>query len=253
MKVGVAIPAYNGVKFIENGLRSCWKQTYPVSTYIADDCSDDGMTEFLTHKGRLTWYTRYIRNEHRLGWPMNNNRAVDMAFADGCDLVQFMSADDFLRLDCIEKQVQNIRGVDFSVPYLQQVGEENVVQISMPDQLPLDLAPWPNMVDKIMITRAAWEKVGGYANDITIPEKPWGCAEDWDFVIRLLKAGLTYSILKDPVYYYVMHPRQLWRGRDQVHHKTVAALRSKHPDVWEAWEKREEQRKLEAQAEEESR
>lgn len=230
MKVGVAIPAYNAVKWIENGLRSCWAQTYPCSVYIADDASDDGMSEFL--QDRPTWYRRYLRYDTRAGWPMNTNRAVNMAFEDGCDVVQFLSADDFLRLDCIDQQVRGIQRADFSVPYVQMVGDENIVQASREALTLADVADWPHMVDKIMIRREAWEKVGGYSSDVTIPEAPYGAAEDWDFVIKLLKAGLTYTVVKDPIYYYLMHPGQLWRGRNQVHQLTMEPLRRKYPEVF---------------------
>src|SRR5665213_2124974 len=118
MKVGVIVPAYNALPYIECCLTTLWAQTHPVSIYVVDDASTDGMSEFL--QDRPAWYTQYYRHNTRCGWPLSLDRAADMAIADGCEAVFVMNADDFLRIDCIEKCVKAIVGHDFAIVYGQQ-------------------------------------------------------------------------------------------------------------------------------------
>jgi GT2 family glycosyltransferase len=260
-KVGVVIPARNALHTVETMLITCWDQTYPVSVYIADDASDDGMSEFLTHKGRRDWYRGYTRHEQQQGWPGATNTAAQMALDDGCDVLQIGAADDFMRLDMIERSVRALANRDWVIAYSQQVGrgpgqvDSDAVQTSAENLELADFAVWCRLTDKGMFKRHVWETVGGYSSDVTVPSRPWGSAEDVEFWIKVFKAGFTnYEVIKIPLYYYVMRPGQLGEGRINVHDETVAVLRAKHPDVWEAWEKREEQRRLEALvAKEESR
>lgn len=238
-KVGVVVPARNALRTIELLLDTVSAQTYPCGAYIADDASDDGMTEFL--RDRPDWYAGYRLLDDRAGWPGATNAAASLAIADGCTLLQIAAADDFLRLDAIERLVGALGARnDFVVPVSQQIGEQGVKQVSEAGLELDDFAryhsehgkSWCKLIDKALIRSSVWSTVGGYSTDITIPDRPWGCAEDWDFWIKVFRAGFTsYTVLSDPVYYYVMHPGQLGRGREQVHELTVKALSDKYPDL----------------------
>ncbi len=233
LKVGVIVPTYNSKPTLEMLLETVSAQTYPNTfAYISDDASDDGTREFLGL--RPTWYRTYAYYQDRGGWPVNTNRAAALAVADGCDAIQIAAADDFLRLDCIEKGVEALHGRDFVIPLSQQVGAENVVQRSQEGAVLADFRDWCPLIDKALIRKHVWEGVGGYSTDVTIPERPWGCAEDWEFWVKVFKAGFTnYTVVQHPTYYYVMHDQQLGRGRELVHEKTVEVIRRKHPDVWQ--------------------
>lgn len=230
MKVGVVVPARNALQYIETLLTTINAQTYPCAAYICDDASDDGMTQFLADRPR--WYRSIVRNDAQQGWPGALNRAADLAFADGCDAIFVAAADDFLRLDCVERCVRALQRHDWVIPYLQQVGAENVVQISSEHVRLSDFAVWPPLTDKAMFRRHVWQGVGGYSTDIMVPGS-WGAAEDWEFWIKVFKAGYTdYDVVKEPLYYYRMHPQQLCLARAAIHEQTVDLIRAKHPDVW---------------------
>jgi len=230
MKVGIAVPARNAVRYIETLLTTVNAQTYPCAAYIVDDASDDGMTQFL--RDRPGWYRRMARSEERLGWPRALNYAATLAFDDGCDALFVAAADDFLRLDCVEQCVRALQRHDWVVPYSQQVGAENVIQASQEHITLADFAVWPPLTDKAMFRREVWQAVGGYSTDIQVPGS-WGAAEDWEFWIKVWKAGFTdYTVIKDPLYYYRMHPEQLGLQRAAIHDQTIALIRAKHPDVW---------------------
>jgi hypothetical protein len=145
----------------------------------------------------------------RTGWAISLNDAANLAINDGCDLLFTMNADDFLRLDCIEKAVEAMNGHDWVVVYAQQVGAENVVQASKEHATLEDFKVYPPLVNYALISAAIWQEVGGYPTDITLPGS-YGYKEDWGFWIKVFQANYTnYAVVKEPVYYYLMHPGQL--------------------------------------------
>lgn len=207
MKVGVVIPAYNVLRYVEMCLTSLNAQTYPVSIYIAEDGSNDGTREFLRARPHL--YDSMTVHAERIGWPKTLNDAAVLAIADGCEAIFTMNADDFLRLDCIEKAVEALQGHDWVVVYAQQIGGENVVQASKEDATLEDFKAYPPLVNYALIPIAIWQQIGGYPTDVSLPGS-YGYKEDWSFWIEVFKAGFTnYSVVKEPVYYYVMHDGQL--------------------------------------------
>lgn len=231
----MALPAHNVLAYIETMLATVNAQTYPCGAYIFDDASDDGLGEFLAV--RPTWYRAYDRGARRAGWAVTLNRAVSMALADGCDAVLVGASDDFLRLDCVEQMVRLLHRVDFVLPYAQQIGGENVVQVSAPHVLLADMYVHPPMVNYGLYRADVWRAAGGYATDVTLPGS-WGFKEDWDFHIRLLKAGYRHAVVAEPVYYYRMRPGQLHEdGVDRLD-EARALIMAKHPGVEAAYRER---------------
>lgn len=208
-KVGIAIPAYNVGRYIEQCLTTIAAQTYDrVHAYVVDDVSEDETYTWLRDRPSLT--AALVRNDVHLGWPKSLNRAAWHAFADGCEAVFVMSADDWLRLDCIEKLVQRLPGHGFAVTYTQQVGEENVVQASKEGQTFDDFATWPPIANEALVWRHVWEAVGGYPEDMLLEGLPNGFMEDWGFWCEVMKTEWAhYAVLREPTYYVRMHPYQL--------------------------------------------
>lgn len=230
-KIGVIIPVYNARPWIEEMLQSIKDQTYKVEAYLAEDLSDDGTYEFLMSRPDL--YTAMARNEVRTGWPGSLNNAAKLALADGCDMIFTVSADDKLAVECIELCLERmIDGkYNFVIPYAQQFNGGDILQISYDDVTFDDLVVWPLMNDKALIRREVWEHVGGYSSDVTVPGT-FGCAEDWDFWIKVWQAELNhYSVVKEPLYFTRVHPNQLSDSRGQYHAQTVEIFKAKHPDL----------------------
>lgn len=232
MKIGVIIPARNALPYLGEMLDSVQGQTHAAHAYIAEDRSDDGTWEWL-NKNRETW-TGLRRNRRRLGWAGSLNAAAATALADGCDAVFTASADDRLHPECIARCVAALGadgGRDFVVPYAQQFGEADTVQASLSDCGLDDLVVWPPLIDKALIRREVWEAVGGYSPKATLPGT-YGTAEDWDWWIRVWKAGFTrYAVVEKPLYFVRVHPGQLSDSRGEYHAATVDLLARLHPDL----------------------
>jgi glycosyltransferase involved in cell wall biosynthesis len=232
VKVGVIIPARNALPWIGDMLASIQAQTYTAHAYLAEDRSDDGTYEWLREHADL--WAGMRRNRKRLGWAGSLNAAARLALADGCDAVFTASADDRLHPECIARCVAALTadgGHDFVIPHAQQFGEADTVQASLPDAALDDLVRWPPLIDKGLFPRVTWEAVGGYSVKATLPGS-YGCAEDWDFWLRIWKAGLTrYAVVEKPLYFVRVHPGQLSDTRGEHHAATVDLLRSLHPDL----------------------
>jgi len=231
MKIGVAIPMRNSLRFIENTMNSVTAQTYPCTAYVFDDASTDGGWEFID----VRWHD-HIREHHleRRGWPFALNMAMSLAINDGCDAVFMLNADDWLRLDCIEKCVEALEeGYDWAVVYSQQVNGRDCVQTSMIDATLDDFTERSPLTNYAMIRSEQWLEVGGYSTDISLPNS-WGNYEDWEFWIKMLKAGFTdYKVVEEPVYFNRMHSGQLHlQGLGRVQEQK-ALIMKKHPDL--AW------------------
>lgn len=228
MKVGIALPTRNAAPYIETCLTSINAQTYPCATYIVDDHSDDGTSEFL--RDRPTWYRHLSRGEGRRGWPLALNTAATMALNDGCDAVMIMNSDDWLRLDAIEHLVRILQRCDAAVPYAQQVGGANVVQASDAHIGPESFTDHTPLVAFALVRAAAWQALGGYQQDVNLPGLMAGYNE-WDFWIRFHKAGYLHALAPAPLVYYRMHDTQLHRDTTARHTEAVALLRAKHADL----------------------
>ncbi|MCX5522186.1 glycosyltransferase [Streptomyces bobili] len=232
MKVGVIIPARNALPYLGEMLDSVQAQTHPAHAYIAEDRSTDDTHDWL--KAHPELYAGMRRNRRRLGWAGSLNVAATLALDDGCEAVFTGSADDRLHPDCIARCMAVLQadgGRDFVVPYAQQFGEAETVQASLPDATLADFAQWPPLIDKALIRREVWETVGGYSAKAT-PPGTYGTAEDWDWWIRVWKAGHTrYAVVERPLYFVRVHPGQLSDARAEHHAATVDLLRKLHPDL----------------------
>ncbi|MEV0220905.1 glycosyltransferase [Streptomyces sp. NPDC050704] len=231
MKVGVIIPARNALPYLAEMVGSIRRQTHPVHTYIAEDRSDDGTYEWLRQNPDC--WSGLHRNKKRLGWAGSLNAAAKLALADGCDAVFTASADDKLHPKCIARCVATLDagGLDFVIPYARQFGAADHVQASLPDAILDDFAVWPPLIDKALIRRATWQAVRGYSPKATLPGS-YGCAEDWEFWIKVWKVGLSkYAVIEQPLYFVRVHPGQLSNDRGEHHAATVALFRKLHPDL----------------------
>ncbi|MER5715705.1 glycosyltransferase family A protein [Streptomyces sp. NPDC002132] len=236
MKIGVIIPARNALPYLGEMLDSVAAQTHPAHAYVAEDRSTDGTHEWLRDHPDL--WAGMRRNRTRKGWAGSLNAAARLALDDGCDALFTASADDRLHPECIARCTAALGadgGRDFVIPWAQQFGEADHVQASLPDCGLDDLVVWPPLIDKGLFRRETWEQVGGYSARATLPGS-YGAAEDWEFWIRVWKAGLTrYSVVERPLYFVRVHPGQLSHDRGDWHAASVDLFRRLHPDLpWTA-------------------
>jgi glycosyltransferase involved in cell wall biosynthesis len=103
-KVSICIPVYNGLKFIDETVRSVQAQTETdFELLIQDNCSTDGTWEYLQELRTREPRLRPERNSSNIGMSGNWNAVIDRAQGE---YVLLLSADDLLDLsfltDCLE-------------------------------------------------------------------------------------------------------------------------------------------------------
>lgn len=221
IKVGVALPIYNAINYIEQCLYSLVDQTYPVTIYMVDDASTDSRNGYTVHdflSSRLNnWLKGHVleRNEENLGWPKTLNKAAKLAIDDGCDVIFNMNADDWLRIDAIAKMINALKNnCDWVNCYGQQVGGPNVIMESKENLNIQDFMEATPLTSWGLIRSEAWQDVGGYSEDVYIDDSIKAGYEDWEFWLKMYKAGKSHVVVKEPLYFYRMHP-------DQLHIKTT--------------------------------
>jgi GT2 family glycosyltransferase len=102
-KVFVVIVTYNGMKWIDECLKSVQDSSIAASILIIDNCSQDGTTEFISANFKQA---EIIKNTQNLGFGKANNVGIAKAVAAGADYVLLLNQDAYLFPDCIEKLIQ---------------------------------------------------------------------------------------------------------------------------------------------------
>ncbi len=99
-KVGVIIPCYNHVEFVEQAINSILSQTYQdFDVYAADDASNDGTKE------KLLKYDDKLREIHLFDENQGEQIPFLVSRVDN-EYTALLNSDDFWREDKLEKQVR---------------------------------------------------------------------------------------------------------------------------------------------------
>lgn len=80
--ISVAIPTYNGEKYLREQLDSLYNQTLiPDEIVVVDDCSKDGTVSIL-EEYRNRYGLKYVINETNLGYNKNFEKAISLCTGD---------------------------------------------------------------------------------------------------------------------------------------------------------------------------
>ncbi len=108
--VSICIPLYNGEKYIDETIQCCINQTYKnLEIIISDNCSTDSSIERI--KSYNDPRIKIFRNDTNIGLLGNFRKAF--TYATG-PYMSFLSADDGMELDAIEKGVKILEDPKYS-------------------------------------------------------------------------------------------------------------------------------------------
>ena len=192
--VSVVIPAYNRANSVRRSVESVLQQTYRhLEIIVVDDGSTDGTAEVLeTFEDRI----QVIRQPN--GGP-SSARNTGVAHSKG-EIIAFLDSDDTWKPEKLERQVRLLQNAGSQVPCCVCNAETIAGGSRIPDSFEIagvtsDLAEgyWLNPADLIAtrfllfnqvvaIRREAFEKVGGFNEDMRI-------LEDHDLAFRLSLLG----------------------------------------------------------------
>ena len=233
--VSVVVVTYNSSKTIIETLESIKEQTYDrIELVITDDCSSDDtialVNKWLEHNSSRFINAVVVTTDKNTGVAGNHKRGI--AKTQGV-WIKTIAGDDLLIPEAIEEYVRYVGSNDIiqmcvcDVECFSSDGEVSPQSIELYNKyFQYANEPYEKQLDRVMTqlvfvgptyfySRKLYNEVGG------CPEK-YGCAEEWPFVYKVIKAGhRIYAIDKKLVKYRVQS--------DSISHdKSKDGLISKH-------------------------
>jgi len=191
--VSVVVPCYNGGRFIDALMRSLARQTFrDFEIVIVDDGSRDADT--LAKLSALGDAARVVRQDNA-GPSAARNAGVRAARAD---ILFMLDCDDTIEPNFLAETVALLAaspadvGMVFSD--IRLAGAESGVSTRYFNRF--DLLFTNTLSSGLVMRRAAFEAAGGY--DAAMRDG----YEDWDFSLRLARAGFRGVRLAKPLYIY---------------------------------------------------
>ncbi|MGE3261143.1 MAG: glycosyltransferase family 2 protein [Bacteriovoracia bacterium] len=200
--VTVLLPVYNAEKYLAEAISSVLAQTFTdFELLIVDDGSTDRSPEII--HGLRDTRIRYLRNEENQKLIRTLNRGLKEAKGE---FIARMDSDDICFPQRLERQLQFFRREpDTAVAgsFAIRIDENSVHGAVINRPVGNDLArnvwlPTPLLHPTVMMRRSVVDR--GFIYD----ENCLHC-EDYDFWIRIAKAGLRIENLPAPMLYYRVH------------------------------------------------
>lgn len=197
----VVIPAHNAARFIATTLASIQRQTVaPSDVVVVDDGSSDETAAVARSAG-----ARVVVQSESRGPSASRNRGVAATHAP---VVAFLDADDEWMPDHAERILPALagEGIAFAGSDAERFGSESgVVRTALTDMEPFDLRDLlirdnPIIQSSVMISRAAFNRVGGYDETMRL-------SEDYDLWTRVAEHGM-FAYVNVPTVRRRMHDQQ---------------------------------------------
>jgi GT2 family glycosyltransferase len=222
--VSVIVPCYNGGRFLDDLCASLAAQTFRDFEAIV---VNDGSTDEATLR-KLASLEPPIHVVPQLNKRLPGARNMGFRAAKGEFLLP-LDCDDRLDPSFLAETVAVLRkappDVGFAFAHVRLTGDMDGVMprhFNRFDQLFLNQLPYC-----MLIRRAAWQTAGGY------DEAMHAGMEDWEFNIRLLRAGFRGVEIAKPLLIYRVSRDGMLMSRTARQHGTVwRYIRSKHPDLY---------------------
>ena len=224
--LSVVIPCYNHGEVLGEAVDSILGGSWAdLEILVVDDGSDqEGTRKALGNFSRPK--TVVLRHDRNRGLPAARNTGIDQARGK---YVCCLDADDKLAPSYLEKAtllLESNQGVDLVYAWTQVFGEEDRVWHA-PAFDPEDLIDHNLLNPPAVFRRRAWEQVGGFREELRAGY------EDWEFWIRLARAGYRgYRIPEKLIHVRRVGRSFIHRAADR-HDQLVAQIRRLNPEVYQ--------------------
>jgi glycosyltransferase involved in cell wall biosynthesis len=222
--VSVIVPCHNGGRFLDGLVANLREQTFQdLEVVIVNNGSTEQDTiDVLT---RLESLVRVVHQENRY-LPGARNRGFKEARAD---IVLPLDCDDRLEPTFLAETLAALRSappdVGFVFTHMRLTGSvEGILHTHCNrfDQLFLN-----HMAYCLLTRKSAWEKIGGY--DETMRDG----TEDWEFNIRLIKAGYKWIEVPKPLFLYAVRADGMLLSKSARMHATIwKRIRDRNPELY---------------------
>ena len=203
--ISIVLPVHNGVRYLEQSLESIYAQTHTRwELVLVDDASTDATPELLAAaEARDPARVRVLRHARNRGLPA----ALNTGFSAARGAYHTWTSDDnaYLpealatlkaRLDAEPR----LAGVYADYELIDEAGQRLDVVVRLPDAR--GLVTGPAGIPCFLWRDAVWRRVGPFAEDLAL-------AEDYEYWLRVLAAGLEVTPLHQTLYLYRRHAASL--------------------------------------------
>lgn len=220
--LSVIIPCHNYGRFIEDALRSLRSQTWQNFEIII---IDDGSTENETLQvlRRLRDDGVSVLRQEDVGPAQARN--VGVSQANGKHIC-CLDADDTVEPTYFEKCVSLLEsnpGVSFAYSLVRLFEDQQEIWQTQPFNLRL-LLEYNHVCVGAVFSKQSWEKSGGF-------DPAMRGYEDWDFWIRMGKAGFRGQLIPEPLYNHRRHRGSFGQRAEQKRAALMSRIRENHSDL----------------------
>ena len=210
--VSICIPAYKAERYLAETLASVRAQTFADwELIVTEDGSRDGTEEIVrVFAATVTQTVRYLRHDPNRGLPATRNAGFEAARAP---LVALLDADDLWLPEHLAELVSLADRSGADLVHAGSILFDNTTgrQISIRAPSPEVLASFPRSLfdsryiiqpASVMLTRALWAKVGGFA-------PAFRYVEDREMWLRCARSGARFAYTGRETCRYRKHPDAL--------------------------------------------
>lgn len=218
MRIGIALATYNSSGFLSKCLDSILAQKFDgeVKIFACDDASTDDTVSRL--KEREIDHVTLSKNSGGCAKPYN---VAFSYLANTCDAIWKVDSDDYLLKPCaIQKMADTLGDHDWVNCHAMGFGEREWELTCNPNATLAEFRQANQLTAFGMIRSSVWKESGGFDEN---------CAyEDWEWWVRMLKRGKTYSVVTEPIYAYRTHANQHHKKTGQQHEANLNYIIKKH-------------------------
>ncbi|MGD0338846.1 MAG: glycosyltransferase [Bacteroidota bacterium] len=191
--VSVIIPVYNGERFIDDALKSVFRQDYrPLDVIVVDDGSVDKTADIISQFGEV----RYLSQPHQ-GLAAALNKGLGAARGE---FITFLDSDDWWTPHTLRKQIDHMSAnpqADLVLGKMHNYMEPGCsVTVSTKN---LQAGEFVCLImGAVMVRRHVFDTIGLFNRTLTL-------AIDVDFFIRIKEAGFRMDIVQDVFLYRRIH------------------------------------------------
>jgi glycosyltransferase involved in cell wall biosynthesis len=224
--VGVAVSLFNYGRFLPDCLGSVLDQTHErLELVVVDDASTDDSAAharaWMEQNGARFERVRLIRHVRNQGLSQTRNTAFEALQSKA---VMVLDADNALFPRAIARLLEAMEDTGAGVAYSHLAWFGNEARLGYADVWDKALFEPANYVDAMaLVSREAWERVGGYAHmDIG-----W---EDFDLWCRFIEAGIEGVFVPEILCRYRLHGASMLRTQTDPRTLRIAQrLMVRHP------------------------
>ncbi len=193
-KVSIVITSYNCENFIRHAIESAICQTYPISEIIVvDDGSTDSTPEVIKD-----YPVRFVSTSHQ-GTAFARNVGIE---STGSDFIAFLDGDDWYLPTKIEESLKIFR--QDSRLGLVQSGLFYYHMDGSVDTAYATTKSFRDFLDRCWIhTNSVYRRT--VFEDVGMFNPAYKCCEDFEFYVRMMRAGWTVGTYPPPLFVYRKH------------------------------------------------